>query len=189
MADFEQALGAAYERWYQPRYYSRPITHGSGLRDRLHALEKAYGSKAAAARAAGVGASSWRAWTAPKGSSSRRAPSPAALGKVEQAYRAVARQQRAPHAGAGGRMQGKRPPREFAVHATVVGDPRGARYTNTTPQRWFRATEAQDAAARGAEAWLRGDPPSSVAATVLGRIEAAYAIPFGFEGEAKVNLS
>lgn len=171
MPDFPTALNDALRGWYPPPGGIRsPVSSHRGQAARMAALERSYGSKKAAAAAAGIGASTWRAWTTH--GTSHRPPSAASQRKLDDAYRSLLRA-----------VQVRRTPRPTTmnIYALVVADPNGSRYVNRTPERMFKAEKGGVGPA--VDAWLRGDSPDQVAAAALDGIAAAYGTRFAFEGE------
>lgn len=81
MPDIGQALDAALGARYGWPGLKTPTTTWRGLHAHMRALEKAAGSKAAAAQAAGIGRSTWNHWAA-----KHRMPSGVNLRKLEAAY-------------------------------------------------------------------------------------------------------
>lgn len=175
MADLPEALDAALHAYYPLGGVKSPVTSARGLAARMTALERVHGGKAAAARAAGIGPSSWRAWQT-KGSS-HRAPSAASASKIQGAYEALLRQVK---------VRGQRArsiPRKVSITATVVADPRSSRYTNRTPHRTFNADRSPNLAPM-VNAWVDGASPGDVAAELVAAIADAYdGTTFGFEGD------
>lgn len=175
MPDLPEALIAALADYYPTRGIVSPVTSTRGLAARQAALEKAYGGKAAAAaRAAGVGPSTWRAWKA-KGDT-RRAPSATSARKVDQAYQHLLRA-----AKVGGR-RAKPLPTRVDITAVVVADPQGARYKNSTPHRLFKGDQGVSLAdvVRG---WVEMRPAADLAADLQSAVAAAYGTFFAFEGD------
>lgn len=136
MAEFADELDYELARRYRFPGVKRPVTHRQGLTARMNALQKAHGGSApAAAASAGIPARTWRDWR-----SGTHPPSARGQRRIEGAY---ARQIIAP---AITRLvtAGSRDVTDIHVFATVVVDPdtpgrKGAKYTNATPERWFRA--------------------------------------------------
>lgn len=171
--DFPEALHAALSARYPAVGVQRPPTHRQGLTARMRALERQFGGKAAAARAAGISPRSWRDW-----SHKSHKPSAASLRKLEQAYQ---QHVRAP-------LLQRRAPTHVAINAVVVahpgrgpGDQEAARYMNRTPHRKFNA-EKVDNWAPVVDAWAVGGK-AAAAAAALDAIKTAYGEPFAFEGD------
>lgn len=170
------ALDAALRAYYPTRGVVSPVTSPRGLAARMTALERAHGnSGSAAARAAGVGESSWRAWKT-RGSSHRPISARNAI-KVDAAYQTLLR---------GVKVRARGIPTSVDITAVVVADPGtpdkpGSRYKNTTPHRTFRADPAVNLRPT-VEAWAAMKSPEDVAAELQDAISAAYGTYFGFEG-------
>jgi len=165
------ALDEALYRWYRPKTFASPVTSTRGREARIRALERTYGSGKAAAQAAGVGPSTWRAWTTK--SASRRAPSPMNARKLEHAYGLTIRATRTARILA---------PTEIQVTAVVVGDPAGAKYKNPKEKRTFRAERDGTPAREAVAEWKNNGSPAAVADAALRGVKSAYGIPFAFEG-------
>jgi hypothetical protein len=117
VADFPHALDEALRAHYKARRdYASPVGSTRGFRARVTALEKAYGTKAAAARAAGIDATTWSRW-----STGKQKPGAASLTKIDSAHRGLIR---------AAKVAAKGTPSGFTIHAIVVCDPGGARYVN-----------------------------------------------------------
>jgi hypothetical protein len=184
VSDFPTALDAALSGYYGARDdYRSPIESTRGFQARTRALEKAYGSKAAAARAAGIDPNTWSRWTT-KG----RAPSRASLGRIAAAHFALLR---------AAKVAKKGYPSRFDITATVACHPVGSKagrskkatYYNggssnaTRAFRKFRADKLSATQVRGVVgAWAAGQSPDDVAGVLLREVERAYPGRFEFEG-------
>ena len=190
MSDFGSALSAALDQWYRP---AAGVKSGAdtarGFAARLSALERHYGSKAAAAKAAGVGPSSWRAWTAKAGASSKRPVSSVNQAKVSLAYTAMLRDR----SGTRGRGQ-RRAPQLLSVQAVVVAHEGKKEYKNSTPYRSFNAYDARGQLDGVAAVWRAGGSAAEVGKKAEDVIKEAYGTHFTFEdggadGPVEVTLS
>jgi len=190
VSDFGAAFSAALDQWYRP---AAGVKSGAdttrGFAARLTALEKHYGSKAAAAKAAGVGASSWRAWTAKAGASSRRPVSAVNQAKVAVAYTAVLRDR----SGTRGRYQ-RRAPQLVSITAVVVAHEAKKTYKNSTPYRQFNAYDARGQLGPVVAVWRAGGTAAEVGKAAEDAIKDAYGTRFTFEdggadGPVEVDLS
>jgi hypothetical protein len=183
VADFVEALDEALHGFYNPRAdYVSPITSTRGFKARVRALEKAYGSKRAAADAAGISRDTWSRWTT-KG----RTPTAASIDKVGSAHTSLLRAVRAAKKGAPGSIR---------ISATVAVVPTGSaksvkrsKYYNggtataSGAHREFRADKLTGSQLRDvAGAWAAGRSPQTVADVLLDAIRDAYGNKFAFEG-------
>lgn len=182
MANLPEALDAALRAYYPLGGVKSPVTSPRGLAARMTALERVYGSKVAAARAAGIGRSTWGAWQTTKGS--HRPPSAANARKLEAAYESLLRQVKVRGARA------RSAPTKASITATVVADPRSSRYVNRTPHRTFNADRGPNLQGM-VNAWADGAPPGEVAAELMQAIADVYdGTMFAFEGDdVSVTLS
>lgn len=169
---FAAALDLALRAWYPAGGIKRPVSHRQGFTARVNALEKAYGSRKAAAAAAGIGPSTWRAWFGPK----PRAASAASLARLDAAYDQLRRDYVVKRNGV---------PRVMTVTAVVVADPRKSRYVNRRkPHRSFKADQlGQSGIAPIVSAWQAGQSKEAVAHIAGVAIAAAYGTQFAFEGD------
>lgn len=170
--NFPEALGAALSaRFHVPEIRS-PATQKRGLDARMNALVKVHGGDyKRAAASAGIPERTWRDWrngTHPPGAKSLR--------RLEGAY---ARQIIRP---AATRMlaNAKKAVKSIHVRATVVVDPAGRRYVNSTPDREFRAEKIP--AERVVTAWM-SHGPEAAAQQYEALVAVQYGQQFGFEGD------
>ena len=182
MADFPTALDAALRAYYPLGGIKSPVTSARGLAARMTALERVHGSGAAAARAAGVGASSWRAWKTT--GTSHRPPSAANAAKVASAYETLLRRVKV-HG-----QRAKPAPTTASIRADVVADPNQSRYVNRIVRRTFNALKVSSLASV-VSVWADGASPADVAAELTQVIAGAYdGTVFAFEGDdVTVDLS
>jgi hypothetical protein len=179
MAHFPEALDGALRAWYPPGGIKSAVSTKRGFTARVNALEKQYGSRKAAAAAAGIGPSTWRAWFGPN----PRTPSAASLAKLDRTYDTLRRD----YVVKRGRI-----PRLMTVTAVVVADPRKSRYINKSNggRRDFKADQlGQSGIAPIVSAWQSGQSPTAVAQVAYTAIASAYGTEFGFEGDVTVELS
>lgn len=176
MPDFPDALDHALRDYFPVRTVRSPIGTARGLAARLNALEQAYGSRRAAAEAAGVPYVTWRAWRAPKSGRSRRTgPGPKNAARVEAAYMALQRSR------ARRRIRAA-PIRRMIISAVVVVDPQKSRYMNKIPHRDFRADKVRDWTPM-VDAWTAGAGRGTVAHEARALIRDAYGSEFAFDGD------
>jgi hypothetical protein len=189
MADFPTALDTALGAFYSVRDdYKSPVESTRGFKARVGALEKAYGSKAAAARAAGISPDTWSRWTT-KG----RAPGRDSLRKIAAAHIALLR---------AAKVARKGYPSLISIQATVAAspsasfgrDPKKKKYYNGGSSsaegayRWFNADQLTAQQLRDVvNAWAAGGSPRDVADALQREIERAYPGRFEFEGN-NVNV-
>lgn len=192
MADWPTALDGALARYYgtgsgqAPRGAAlrgvaevrSPLSSARGLQARVRQMEKAYGGKDKAARAAGMHRDTWRKMAA--GGKVK----PETLRKLEKGH------QRLTGAKFRKRSTGGKPvPRKMAVTAQVVVDPAGQRYINAVPRRTFNADVPRLNLGPVVKAWVRGDTPGSVALIAQQQVADAYQMDgIAFEGDADVEL-
>lgn len=183
MADFPTALDTALSSFYSVSGdYRSPVESTRGFKARVRALEAAYKSKAAAARAAGISPDTWSRWT-----TKNRKPTADSLRKVAAAHMALLR---------AAKVAKKGYPSELGVTATVAAHPkaskkdpkRGTYYnggspTSTQAYRRFNALKLTAQQRRNiVTAWAAGGSPDDVADVFLREIERAYPGSFAFEG-------
>lgn len=189
MADLPEALDAALSDHYSVRAdFKSPVESTRGLKARMRALEKAHGSKKAAAEAAGVPPNTWYRW-----GTGKQKPGADSLGKVGAAHLALIRAAKVASKGA---------PSSIAIEATVACVPVGptrkddskARYYNggqasaTAAHRWFKADKLTGPQLRDiVGTWAAGKSPQAVADVLLDEIQRAYGSRFEFEGN-DVNI-
>jgi len=180
MSDFPTALDAALTEHYGARGIKSSVDSTRGFKARLNALEKAYGTKRAAAAAIGVHKDNYTKWTT-KG----QKPSAASLRKVDAAYQALNRAKRARRPGT------LTAPRKMHVQADVACVGPNTTYYNkgsaAASYRWFRADRPNLNLADMATAWAAGRPPGEVADRALEAVQNAYGYRFEFEGH-NVNV-
>jgi hypothetical protein len=166
-----EALDRALRAYYPVDQVKTPSTRPVGLKARMGALEKRYGSGARAAAAAGIPARTWRDWK-----NGAHLPSPKSLRKVDTAYNRLIV---APKVA---RASTRKSVARFDITADVVCDPEGSRYKNSREYRKFRA---MDVGAEGnrkvVTAWLH-DGAVQAASVLVAEIKAAYQAEFAFEG-------
>lgn len=163
-----------------------PITNKRGLSARLSALQRLHGGKPQAARALGIPASTWRAWTSSV-VAKRRPPSRANQRKINNAYEQLLRQR------AHGRpvsRGGKIGPTKVEIRALIVfdpgpkGGPQGARYTNRiNPHRLFKALNLPADDVRATVTIWASFGPAAAADYLEERCSAAYPPGVAFEGD------
>lgn len=191
MPDFPRALKEALDAHYSvrgnARQIVRPITHRQGLTARMNALEKAYGSKKAAAQAAGLNPTSWTRWKA-----GQRGISAANSAKLEGAYASITRALQ---------VEAKGTPSAITVHAEVTfhgttAQGQATKYKNAqnsgphasnapagSGYRPFRADQlTHDQRADIAAAYAAGLSPRAVADAMLRSVERQYGSPVTFDG-------
>lgn len=176
MTDFPTALDAALTEHYRVQGVRSPVDSKRGLTARLNALEKAYGTKRAAAAAIGVHKDNYTKWTT-KG----QQPSSASLRKVDAAYQSLLRAKKAKYAQRA--TGGLAAPRTMHVRADVacVG-PLERYYNKGAAYRTFRADRTDLNFADMTTAWAAGRPPGEVADRALEAIENSYGYRFEFDG-------
>jgi hypothetical protein len=187
VADFPEALDEALSAHYSVQdAFASPIQSKRGFQARTRALEKAYGSKAAAARAAGIDPNTWYRWQ--KG---KQAPGGPSLARVAAAHMALLRAAKVKRRGY---------PSQIDIKATVACEsvmpgkkPKSLRYNSGGPNaayRWFCADRLTASQLRDVvNAWAAGKSPDDVAALLRDEIERAYPGRFDFEGnDVIVNI-
>lgn len=179
MADFPAALDAALHGYYSPRGdFRSPVSSPRGLKARVGALEKAYGSPKAAALAAGIHPDTWTRWK--KGS---RAPAASSLARVETAHVALLRAGKAARRGMPTLISVKA---VVACTTVVPGSRKSNRYNTGGPGAEFRTFNADRLTGPQirdvVNAWAAGGSPDHVAGVLTDAIERAYGPRFEFEG-------
>lgn len=173
MADFPTALDEALRAHYSvSREVTSPVDSARGFKARVNALERAFGSKKAAAAAAGVSATTWSRW-----GSKRQKVSGPSLTKVADAYTAMKR---------AAKVDGKGPITKLEAEAIVAAKGPSETYRNRTRggYRTFKADRLTTAALRTiSNAFKNGRTPRAVADVAYDEIRRAYGTPFDFEGE------
>jgi transcriptional regulator with XRE-family HTH domain len=184
VADFVDALDAALHAHYSVRgEFASPVESKRGFQARVRALEKAYGSQAGAARAAGIDPTTWSRWK--KG---KQTPGRSSLARIAGAHLALLR---------AAKVASKGYPGGFEIKAIVAGKPvglggrdrkkstyyNGGSSTATAAERTFRAerltaTQVKDVV----NAWAAGKSPDDVATLLMDEIQRAYPARFEFEG-------
>lgn len=173
MADFPTALDTALRGHYGVgRELRSPVTSARGFQARVRALEGSYGTKKAAAAAAGVSPSTWGRWATGK-----QKISDASRNKVAAAYTALKR---------AAKVDAKGPITKLHVEAVVAAKGPNSTYRNRHRGGWrtFRADRLTAAAlATITGAFKAGRSPRAVADVAYAEIKNAYGSPFEFEGE------
>jgi hypothetical protein len=188
VADYVTALAEALDGHYSVRDdFKSPVESTRGFKARVRALEQAYGSKAAAARATGIDPTTWSRWK-----TKNQTPARASLGKVATAHLALLR---------AAKVARKGYPRKISIQATVActtvvpgKKKKSLRYNGGDPNksyayRWFNADrltgpQIQDVV----NAWAAGRSNGYVADLLVDRITSAYGARFAFEGN-NVNVN
>lgn len=182
MADFVEALDEALSDFYSVRGdFVSPVESRRGFQARVRALEKAHGSKRAAAAAAGISKDTWSRWATGK-----QMPGPGSLAKVSSAHTALLR---------AAKVAAKGTPGNIEIYATVacVSVLPGKRKKSN---RYNGGTANSPAAARTFKAdrltgpqrhdvvtaWGAGRSPQYVADLLRDKIADAYGSRFDFEG-------
>lgn len=192
--NLSEALIAALNERYAPG-----IVGYRNHRGQMDALAEQFGSKKAAAEAAGIPRSTWGhwehrthprdPWKSPRGR--------AHLGDLRDAYERLIRR---PTIRA--RIDELGLPRVIGIDAVVVADPSGSKHRNRAPHRRFNAGGVGIGVRRGGPlprdrmsamvaAWLAGADP---APSLISAIDEAYPSAtveghsFGFEGDVRVTL-
>lgn len=184
MADFPNALNEALYAHYTPRAdFASPVGSKRGFQARVRALEKAYGTKAAASKAAGIDATTWSRWATGKQKVSARSAA-----KVDAAHTAILRAAKVARKGHIGKL---------SIRATVActsantlpGKKRkslkynGGSANSSYAFRWFNADRLSTAQLRDiSNAWAAGQTPDQVATLAKDKISDAYSATFEFEG-------
>jgi transcriptional regulator with XRE-family HTH domain len=183
VADFPEALDDALRDFYSPRGdYVSPVESKRGFQARVRALEKAHGSKRAAAAAAGISKDTWSRWATGK-----QMPGPGSLAKVGAAHTALLR---------AAKVAAKGTPGNIEIYATVACVPVGPasrskknRYYNggssnaTGAARTFKADKLTGPQRHDVvTAWAAGHSPQYVADLLRDKITDAYGSKFDFEG-------
>lgn len=173
MADFPTALDAALRAHYSVSgEVKSPVTSTRGFQARVRALEAAYGTKKAAAAAAGVSPATWSRW----GTGKQKVSGPS-LGKVATAYTTLKR---------AAKVDSKGDITALRVEAIVAAKGPNETYRNRHRGGWrtFRADRLTAAALAAITlAFKAGRSPQHVADTAYAEIKKAYGTPFEFEGE------
>lgn len=183
MTDLPEALDAALGDHYSVRAdFKSPVESTRGLKARMRALEKAHGSKKAAAEAAGVKPGTWYRW-----GTGKQQPGADSLGKVGAANLALIRAAKVASKGAPSLIQIQ------AEVACMAVDPRrkGSNKYNSQAYRWFRADSLTGPQLRDiVGTWAAGKSPQAVADVLLDEIQRAYGSRFEFEGnDVNVQIS
>lgn len=177
MADLPTALNAALTDHYSVRGdFASPVESRRGFQARVRALERAYGTKRAAAEAAGVSKDTWSRWATGKQKVSARSAA-----KVGDAHMALLR---------AAKVARKGYPSQINITAIVAclsvtpgAKRKSLRYNSGNPHRKFNAdrmtaTQVRDVVG----AWAAGRSPDYVAQLLLDKIADAYGAQFAFEG-------
>lgn len=171
MADIGEALDAALSRHYPWGEPKSPASSTRGLQARIRHLEQAMGGRRQAAKAAGIGLSSWDFWKA-----RTRKPSPANLRKLEAAYaRLVVR----PKVLA--KVAKKGTPTRVTVTAEVRWTDSPRKMYNRTKQRTVKLEGLR--MGRVVRAWLAAGPQAAGIALQEAAARAYQVNEIGFEGD------
>lgn len=181
MAELPEALDAALSDHYSVRAdFRSPVDSNRGFQARVRALEKAHGSKKAAAAAAGISPGTWSRWA-----SGKQKVSGPSLAKVGAAHLALIR---------AAKVAAKGAPSLIEIQADVAclsvsPHSKGSNKYNTGQKyRWFKAEELTGPQRRDVvTAWAAGQSPQTVADVLLDAIQTAYGSRFAFEG-TNVNV-
>lgn len=186
MADYPTALSAALRaRFPMAGLIKSPISSARGLAARMRQLEKAYGSKKAAAAAVGVNPTTYSRW-----GSGKAHPSKGSAARIDTELSGLAR----------GRSIHKRGPLKGAsITATVKNldarpatpgkAPSSLQYNKgkkdeVPGRRKFNAYDVNAAQlATVVAVWAGGASPATVAAALDQEITHAYGTSFAFEGD------
>lgn len=173
MADFPTELDAALRVHYGASgEVKSPPESPRGFKARVRALEAAYGTKKAAAAAAGVSKDTWSRWATGK-----QKVSSSSVSKVSGAYTALKR---------GTKVTRKGPITMLHVEAIVAAKGPNTTYYNRTRggYRKFRADRLTTRQLRIiSDAFAAGMKPVEVADVAYEEIRKAYGSPFRFEGD------
>ncbi|MFE0812657.1 hypothetical protein ACFW34_35070 [Streptomyces sp. NPDC058848] len=184
MADFPTALQNALAAHYSPRAdFASPIESRRGFKARVSALERAYGTKAAAAKAAGIDATTWSRWATGKQKVSARSAA-----KVGAAHTALLRAAKVTRKGHIGKLSIKATVACVSVQTLPGKRKKSMKYNGGNANasqafRWFNADRLSTAQLRDiSNAWSAGLDPDKMADFVKDRIADAYGARFEFEG-------
>lgn len=189
MADLPEALDEALHGYYSPRAdYVSPAASVRGFKARVRALEKAHGSKRAAAAAAGIDPTTWSRWSTGKQKVSARS-----MAKVGTAHTSLLR---------AAKLSARGYPHLIEITATVAARPvgpkkskkstyyNGGNPTATGARRKFRADKLTGPQIRDVvTAWTAGRGPQAVADVLLDAIQRAYGPRFAFEDSVTVEIT
>lgn len=184
MSDFPTALNAALTGHYAPRGdFRSSVDTARGFKARVSALERAYGTKAAAAKAAGIDATTWSRWATGKQKVSARSAA-----KIDRAHTALLRAAKVARKGHITKLSVR-----AIVAATDAGTIPGKKQKSKkynggnanagAAHRWFNADRLSTAQLRNiSTAWAAGQTPEQVATLAKDEIASAYSSRFEFEG-------
>lgn len=170
VAEWPQALDEALKDHYGiTAGYRSPAESRRGLKARMGALERAYGTKRAAAAAVGINPTTWSRWT-----SKTQSPGAASLDRLESAYQGLLR---------AAKVQDKGGLTSLSVWADVAAVGPSQKYYNSVSYRKFKADRLMPRHLRDiTTAFAAGRPVTAVADLASRMIERAYGRPFQFEG-------